>query len=251
MLPENPPGKRVERSLPPMSRGLAIVDEQQLARDMKLRRAIDDEERLEALRQYKILDTAPDPDYDRIASILRSSCDVAWTTITLVDSDRQWFKSHPGSDRSETSREISFCSVAMHLDQPLVVDDAQHDRRFAHNAQVTGESHLRFYAGAPIVSSEGFALGAVCLNDTRPRTLFPAQLELLCLARDWVQASLELRRLDQLILQAPTMDPAELRKVERWRAFAKYRLANALALFLQYHAEHDFTKMVPARSSSD
>ncbi len=226
-----------------------IEQKEQLASDIKLRRAIDDQERVATLLQYDILDTPPEQDYDHVAEILRSSCNMTWTAITLVDSERQWFKAHQGFDLSETGRAVSFCSVAMHLDRTLVVDDTHRDPRFAHNPLVTGEPHLRFYAGAPIVSSEGFPLGAVCLIDMEPRTLFPSQLQLLSLARDWVQASLELRRLDGLIAQARTTQPDSLRQIEKWRTFAQHRVDHALNLFSMHHTQHNLVPLALPTSS--
>ena len=212
---------------------------------MKLRCAIDDDDRVATLRQYDILDTRPEREYDHVVAMLRSSCGVTHSAITLVDMDRQWFKAQEGFDVLETGRSVSFCSVAMHLSETLVVDDTHRDRRFAHNLLVTGEPHIRFYAGAPLVSTEGFPLGAVCLVDRKPRTLLPWQLQLLDRARDWVQASLEVRRLDRLIRQDDATSDTVPRNVGKWRAFAEYRAGEALDVLLEYHAKHGRTAVAP------
>lgn len=191
---------------------------------------IDDEERLSTLRQFDILYTSPDPEYNRVTELLRATCDMNWAAITFVDRHCQWFKAHQGFDLSETSRAVSFCSVAMHLPQPLVVDDARLDPRFQHNALVTEDPHLRFYAGAPLVSSDGSPLGAVCIIDMKPRRLVPAQLALLCRVRDWVQATLELRRLDRIASASSSINPATKLAVQRGQTFARYRVMDTREL---------------------
>ena len=183
--------------------GATNMQDAQITQDMQLRRTVDDEERLAILAQYGIDDGHWEPNYTRITRLIREQCDMNWAAVTFVVRDHQTFKARDGFDLQSTARHVSFCSVAMHLNQPLIIEDARRDSRFAHNPLVTSDPRIRFYAGFALVSSEGYPLGALCAMDMKPRTLFPSQMELLGLARDWVRASLELRRLVR------TLQPAE------------------------------------------
>ena len=126
--------------------------------------------RLAELQRYDILDTPPEVQFDRIVSLARMLFDTPIATITLIDRDRQWFKAKSGVDDQEGPRSQSFCSQAMEGDGIFFVPDAQLDPRFAENAYVVGEPHIRFYAGAPLRSANGHSLGAVCVisPDARP-----------------------------------------------------------------------------------
>ncbi len=151
-------------------------------------------ERLAALRRYGILDTAPEAEFDDITRLAAQICGAPTALISLVDTDRQWFKSRIGFDSCETGRDVSFCAHALHQKALLLVPDARLDLRFADNALVTGEPCIRFYAGAPLTTSDGQTLGTLCVIDRVPRTLSASQQEaLLALAR-MVIAHLELRR---------------------------------------------------------
>ncbi len=151
-------------------------------------------ERLTALRRYEILDTAPEQEFDDITRLAAQICDAPIALISLVDSERQWFKSHIGLDACETGRDVSFCAHALHQQHLFIIPDALADARFAGNGLVTGEPYIRFYAGAPLVTGDGQTLGTLCVLDCVPRTLSASQQEtLLALAR-MVIAHLELRR---------------------------------------------------------
>ncbi|MHC2001761.1 sensor domain-containing phosphodiesterase [Methylobacterium sp. CM6241] len=137
-------------------------------------------ERLAALRDLRILDTAPEAHFDAVCSTAAALFAVPIALITLIDSDRQWFKAKCGIAADGTSRDIAFCTYAILSDDVLVVEDATTDPRFAQSALVTGEHAIRFYAGAPLVLRSGIRLGTLCLVDTKPRTfseLQGAQLE--------------------------------------------------------------------------
>ena len=127
-------------------------------------------ERLTALYKLKILDTAPEPRFDRLTELAADVLNVPIVLISLVDENRQWFKSSCGFAATQTPRKQSFCSHALHYDDIMLVDDALTDERFRHNPLVTGEPFVRFYAGAVLHSPEGLPLGTLCLIDTRPRT---------------------------------------------------------------------------------
>jgi hypothetical protein len=151
-------------------------------------------DRLAELHRYDILDTAPEEQFDRIANLARVLFDTPMASVTLVDRDRQWFKAKIGIDDDETSRDLSFCSRAMENEGVFVVQNAKEDPRFADNALVTGGPQIRFYAGAPLRSSNGQNLGAVCVISPTPRDDFSAadQDKLKVLARI-VEAEMELR----------------------------------------------------------
>jgi two-component system cell cycle sensor histidine kinase/response regulator CckA len=154
----------------------------------------DDEARLTALRRYKLLNTLPEKSLDDLTALASLICETPIALVSLVDEHRQWFKSKAGTDMCETPREISFCGHAIAGTGMFVVPDASKDARFATNPLVTGEPYIRFYAGAPLVTPEGHAIGVLCVTDRVPRQLSPSQCEaLLTLARQ-VMAQFELRR---------------------------------------------------------
>ncbi len=132
---------------------------------------VDEDSRLAKLRSLNILDTADEERFDRITRLARRIFDVPIALVSLVDSNRQWFKSCFGLDARETSRDVSFCAHAILAHEALVIPDAAHDPRFADNPLVTGAPHIRFYAGHPLALPDGTNLGTLCLIDTRPRTI--------------------------------------------------------------------------------
>lgn len=154
-------------------------------------------QRLAALQAYRILDTAPEEEYDDLVALAAQFCEAPMASITLVDETRQWFKARIGLSDPQTPRTVSFCSQAIATgDNDLfVVNDARLDPRFSHYANVTGAPGIRFYAGAPLITPDGFALGTLCIIDRQPRTLTPEQSRALRVLRRHVVNALELRRL--------------------------------------------------------
>src|SRR5262249_26588066 len=136
-------------------------------------------ERLAALRALEILDTPPEEGFDELTALAASICRTPIAVISLIDEDRQWFKSRTGLALCETHREFSFCTQTILQPDLLVAPDAWADERFAHNPLVTSAPGIRFYAGAPLVTPEGHALGALCVIDHRPRELDAEQLHAL------------------------------------------------------------------------
>ena len=159
-------------------------------------------ERLAALREYHILDTGNEQAYDDITALAAYVCDAPIAMISLVDESRQWFKSRVGLSRRETPRDIAFCAHAILQSEPLIVRDALKDARFADSALVTRSPHIRFYAGFPLSSPEGFALGTLCAIDRKPRQITPRQKTAMTALARQVMALLELRRVSARIADA-------------------------------------------------
>ena len=136
---------------------------------------IDEDERLEVLRRYSILDTAPEASFDRITEIAGRQFDAPISLVTLVDENRVVFKSRCGLDAAEAPRDGAFCAHAILSDETFVVPDASRDARFSNHPLVEGAMRLRFYAGAPLVTPTGHRIGSVCVMDTRPRPDFTSQ----------------------------------------------------------------------------
>lgn len=151
-------------------------------------------DRLAELKRLAILDSSEEQAFDDITRMAASLCGTPIALITLVDDQRQWFKSRVGLQATETPREMAFCAHAIQTpDAPFVVRDASKDARFVANPLVTGDPNIRFYAGAPLVSSNGQALGTVCVIDRTPRDVTPEQLEQLRFMAQQVIALLEAR----------------------------------------------------------
>lgn len=149
--------------------------------------------RLAALRHFEILDSEPEQSYDDLTYIASVICQMPIVLVSLIDEHRQWFKSKLGLAVSETSRESSFCAHAILNNEVMVVPDANLDTRFHDNPLVVGEPNIRFYAGAPLYSNDGFALGTLCVIDSVPRTLTEQQVKgLEALARQ-VSTLIEMR----------------------------------------------------------
>ncbi|HEV2718810.1 MAG TPA: PAS domain S-box protein [Thermoanaerobaculia bacterium] len=154
----------------------------------------DDDARLAALRAYGIVDGEDEPAFDEIVRLAAQVCRVPMAAITLVDAERTWFKARIGFDQAVTPRELSFCAHAVDADELFVVENAAEDERFKDNPMVTGAPHVRFYAGAPLITPEGQHIGVLCAAGSEPRKLRTEQAEgLRWLARDIVML-LELRR---------------------------------------------------------
>ena len=135
-----------------------------------------DPERLESLRRLAILDTPRADPFDRVTRTCSRMLDVPIVLVSLVDEERQWFKSRVGLDVMETPREVAFCAHVVHDDRPMVVPDALDDPRFADNPLVTGDPHVRAYLGVPVHAPDGHALGTICAIDRAPRDFTPSQV---------------------------------------------------------------------------
>ncbi len=150
--------------------------------------------RLAALYALNVLDSVPEKDFDDIVALASTVCGVPMSLVSLIDMDRQWFKARTGTDLTETSRDMSFCAHAILGGDLLVVPDAQQDARFRDNPAVDTDGGIRFYAGAPLITTDGFALGTLCVVDNQPRRLDVEQLQALRALGRQVTSQLELRR---------------------------------------------------------
>jgi len=158
--------------------------------------------RIKVLWQYDILDTVPEEVFDDLTELAARICEAPIALITLVDEDRQWFKSKVGVTINETSRDISFCGHAIEQSDLFIVPDATLDKRFAKNPLVTSEPKIRFYAGAPLITPDGYALGTLCVIDKVPRELRPDQKQALRVLARHVMTQLELRRHSRELVRA-------------------------------------------------
>ena len=161
----------------------------------------DEQQRLDALRRLGILDTAPEDRFDRLTSLATTALDVPIALVSLVDADRQWFKSCVGLEVGQTERNISFCGHAILGRQPFVIPDAETDPRFAHNPLVTGEPRIRFYAGIPLCDPDGHRLGTFCVIDRRRRRLSQSELDVLMQLAAMAEAELGTIAREELIEQ--------------------------------------------------
>lgn len=160
-------------------------------------------ERLQALQKYNILDTLPEQVFDDITTIAAQICNVPIALISLIDEERQWFKSHFGLDATETPRDFAFCAHAINEPEKLFeVEDSEKDERFQDNPLVTGDPNVKFYAGSPLINPEGHALGTLCVIDNKANKLTEQQKKSLKALSRQVVSQLELKRSNELILLA-------------------------------------------------
>ncbi|MDA8033863.1 MAG: EAL domain-containing protein [Actinomycetota bacterium] len=191
-----------------------------------------EQDRLASLASYRILDTDPEPPYDAVARLAAAVLGAPAAMVTLIDEDRQWCKAVHGlpTELREVDRAVSFCSDAVALESPLVVEDAPATPRYAANALVTGQPGIRAYAGVPLIGRDGLPIGALCVLDWRRRTFSRAQLDDLAALAGSVVTHLELRRVDRTTgrdpgeLLADALDPRRLRAaIDRGELVNRYQ----------------------------
>ena len=188
-----------------------------------------EQERLEALRRYNILDTLPEEEYEDITSLASTICNTPISLVSLIDKDRQFFKSNRGLPITETSRDVSFCAHALNApDDLFVVSDARDDERFFDNPLVTGSPNIVFYAGMPLVTPDNFALGTLCVIDDKPHDLTDTQQDALRALSNQVIKSLELRRKNKLLLDYQEELEAFAKEMEAFAFTASHDLKEPL-----------------------
>ena len=153
-----------------------------------------EDERVQALLDYRIMDTHAEAAFDQLAVLASQICQTPIALVSLVDHERQWFKARVGLDPPETSRDLAFCAHAILQDDVFQIPDAALDWRFSDSPLVTGAPNIRFYAGAPLINNEGFPLGTLCAIDTKPKELTDDQKKALRILSAQTVAQLELRR---------------------------------------------------------
>ncbi len=197
----------------------------------------DEPGRLAALQRYELLDTPKEAAFDRITSLVKTVLSVPICAVSLIDSDRQWFKSCVGLDIDGTGRNISFCTHTIKTRVPMNIPDAAVDVRFADNPLVTGAPYIRSYLGVPLSSPDGYNLGSLCAIDTRPRNFDPTQIEVLKSFAALVTDEMELRRIAQVDhLTGTATRRGFIQEAEK--AIARFVRAQVPASFLVLDLDH-------------
>jgi hypothetical protein len=182
-----------------------------------------EKKRLKVLWQYDVLDTVPEAIFDDLTELAACICEAPIALISLVDEKRQWFKSKFGTTVNETSRDVSFCAHAIQQPDLFIIPDATRDERFAQNPLVTSDPKIRFYAGAPLITPDGYALGTLCVIDKAPRELRHDQKQALRILARHIVSQLELRRRskdahDQRITSNASSKTEEQEEIARLRS---------------------------------
>lgn len=188
--------------------------------------------RIAALQKYAILDTEPEQAFDDLVLLASFICSTPIAMISLVDEDRQWFKSKMGISIPETPREVAFCATAIRQSDVFIVPDTLDDERFRHNPLVTSDPKIRFYAGAPIINEDGYALGTICVIDRTPRELDSGQQAALRALSRLVLAQMEFRR--NLILLKEALSDRTKEEHERQRELLRLQQTLLRVLGLGY-----------------
>lgn len=175
-------------------------------------------ERLQTLLDYKVLDTSPSAEYDDITHLASSICGTPIALISLIDENRQWFKSRHGLGATETPRDISFCGHAICERNVFIVNDAFEDKRFADNPLVLGAPHVRFYAAAQLIAPNGYAIGTVCVIDHKPRNLEADQARALQVLAKQVVTQLELFKTNSMLKDKLIDIQTSVKTIEELRA---------------------------------
>jgi GAF domain-containing protein len=191
-----------------------------------------DAARVDALQKYAILDSEPEQAFDDLTLLASYVCKTPIALISLVDEDRQWFKAKVGISATETSRDIAFCSTAIQQTEVFVVPDTLQDERFRTNPLVVSEPNIRFYAGAPLINEDGYALGTLCVIDRQPRELVADQETALKALSRLVLMQMDFRR--NLLLLKEALSDRTREEHERERELKKVQ--DTLMRVLRVHA---------------
>ena len=200
--------------------------------------------RLAELEQYNILDTGAEEAFDGLTRLAAQICDTPIALVSLIDAHRQWFKAKVGIDAPETPRDIAFCAHAIHQSDILIVSDTMHDPRFADNPLVTMDPNIRFYAGMPLITPTGHAMGTLCVIDRMPKQLTSDQMTALRILGQQVVSQLELRRRTIALEQAV----ARQQKIERSKAGLLRAIDHGLEGVAILNKDGCYTYMNPAHA---
>lgn len=190
-------------------------------------------ERLAALHTYNILDTLPEEGFDEITLIASEICQTPISLVSLIDSERQWFKSHKGLEVTETAKDYAFCAHAiLEPDKVMVVNNALQDVRFADNPLVINQPEVIFYTGVPLVTPDGHALGTLCVIDNKPKELSANQIATLKALAGQVVAQLELRKKNRELNELSLELKRSNEYLERFAVMAAHDIRNPLTSIL-------------------
>lgn len=198
-----------------------------------------EKERLECLRSYHIIDTSPEIEFDRITDLASKIAGTQIAVISFVEQDRQWFKSKVGIEAQGTAREIAFCHHTIQSDQLMIVSDATIDTRFKNNPLVKGEPHIRFYAGAPLISKKGYRLGTLCVFDSQKVELDENQQSALVNLANQVMSLMELRKYQEDVqhYQELLHKSAKLSVLGEMSASLAHEINNPLSVVMGHASE--------------
>lgn len=225
---------------------MSIISASNSARDPDEQVEQLEKERLECLRSYHIVDTSPEIEFDRITDLASKIAGTKVAVISFVEQDRQWFKSKVGIEAQGTPREIAFCHHTIQNDELMIVSDATRDIRFKNNPLVKGDPHIRFYAGAPLISKKGYRLGTLCVFDSQKVELDENQQNALVNLANQVMSLMELRKYQEDVehYQELLHKSAKLSVLGEMSASLAHEINNPLSVVMGHASEllNDMTK---------